>query len=333
MKKKLLFILSVFMLTYVISDFFTKEKSAFSESGEELILGGQIVGIKLYSEGIMVVGFEETEENPAIRAGIKTGDTIISANGIKINGTESFANVVSSSPDGVSVTYRRGGKEASTVIVPEKTADGRLMVGLWVRDSVGGVGTVTFYSEKCNKMVTLGHSVTDSDTGESFYAGGGVITDCEIASVEKSVSGSPGEIYGQFKADETVFGVIEKNTPCGLYASLCTMPSECVRVKTAPSGKVYDGGALLYSDIGGDGVKAYSVRLKKLYHADSKDFEIEITDERLLALTGGIVQGMSGSPVVQGGKLIGAVTHVFVNSPKKGYGIFVDNMLAETEQG
>ncbi len=329
MKKKLMLILSVFVLTYVTSDFISEEKSVFASAETEVILGGQVVGIKLYSEGIMLVDFEEGGESPALKAGLKKGDIILTADGKKINGTDSFIEaVLNSSPsDGLKISYNRGGRENSTVLYPSSTADGGMKVGMWVRDSVGGVGTVTCYSPSNNRMVTLGHSVTDTDTGESFIAGGGFITDCEILSVEKSACGTPGEIYGMFKEDERIYGTITENRETGLYADVRTLPEECTRIKIASASSVHDGGAILYSDVAGGGVTAYSVSLKKLYSAGTRNFAVTITDERLLALTGGIVQGMSGSPVVQGGRLVGALTHVCVNSPESGYGIYIENML------
>lgn len=329
MKKKLMLILSVFVLTYVTSDSISEEKSVFASSEAEVILGGQVVGIKLYSDGIMLVDFEEGSENPALKAGLKKGDIILTANGKRINGTDSFVEaVLNSSPrDGLTVSYIRGGRENSAVLYPSRTADGGLKVGMWVRDSVGGVGTVTCYSEAGGKMITLGHSVTDTDTGESFIAGGGFITDCEILSVEKSIGGTPGEIYGMFKDDEKIYGTITENRETGLYADVCTLPEECTRIKIAPMSSVHDGGAILYSDVAGNGVAAYSVSLKRLYSAGTRNFAVTITDERLLALTGGIIQGMSGSPIVQGGRLVGALTHVCVNTPESGYGIYIENML------
>lgn len=328
MKKKFMLILSVFMLTYVASDTYKKEQSVFALSEKEYVLGGQIVGIKLYSKGIICVDFENSNTpNPALSAGLKKGDIILYADGKEISDTDSFVEAVKGAENEVNVVYDRNGKIKETEILPQTDLYGNKRVGMWVRDSVAGVGTITFYSEEGGQMVTLGHPVTDSDTGRSFTVGKGYITDCDILSVEKSKRGAPGEIVGQFKVDEKIYGQIEANTENGLYAEIVNMPKEeGEHIKIGAIKDVHDGGAILYTDVAGDGVKGYSVNIKKLLSGGKNDMIVEITDERLLSVTGGIVQGMSGSPIVQGGKIIGALTHVFLDDPKSGYGIYAEKM-------
>lgn len=328
MKKKFIFILSVFMLTYVISDSFSKEKSVFALSGHDYVLGGNIVGIKLYSKGIIVVDFEDSPACPALKAGLRRGDTIIKAGGIDVTDTDSFLSAVAASGESLEITFERAGKIMSASLTPECDPSGRLRAGMWVRDSVGGVGTVTFYSPSEGKMVALGHPVTDSDTGKSFTVQNGVITGCEILSVGKSTAGSPGEIYGKFTDGADAMGTITENTDRGLYASINTLPTDAVYMKIAPADEVKSGGALLYSDIRKNGVEPYTVSIQKLYSAAGSDLLVKITDQRLLDLTGGIVQGMSGSPLVQGGKIVGALTHVFIDDPTSGYGIYAEKMAS-----
>lgn len=328
MKKKLILILSVFMLTYVISDSYSKEKSVFALAGHDYVLGGSVVGIKLYSKGIIVVDFEDSDNCPALRAGLRRGDTIISAGGTEVTDTDSFLYAVAASGGKLPITFERGGKIISSELIPKCDPSGRLLAGMWVRDSVGGVGTVTFYSPSEGKMVTLGHPVTDSDTGKSFTVQSGVITGCEILSVGKSTPGAPGEIFGRFADEENVLGQITENTERGLYASAAKIPDDPVYMKIAPASEVKSGGALLYSDIRGNGVEPYTVSIQKLYSSSGSDLLVKITDQRLLDFSGGIVQGMSGSPIVQSGKIAGALTHVFLDDPTSGYGIYSEKMAA-----
>lgn len=326
MKKKLILILSVFMLSYVISDAIYEEKSVFAANDGEYLLGGQTVGIKLYSKGIIITDFEEDEKNPAVSAGLKRGDMILFANGRALTDTDSFVEVLSESTE-LNLVYDRGGKTMEAHVMPSEDENGRKRVGMWVRDSIAGVGTVTFYDVSRGKVAALGHPVTESDTGRSFTVGKGEISLCDIASIEKSAPGAPGELCGVFRENGTVYADITDNCQSGLFGNIRALPSvDAPSVKLAREREIHDGGAILYSDVSGTNT-AYSVKIKKLYSKDNNDFIVEITDSRLLDLTGGIVQGMSGSPIVQGGKLIGAVTHVFVNDPTKGYGIFVENML------
>ena len=334
LKQKFILILSVFMLTYVASDVYRQDKSVFALSEKEYALGGQTVGIKLYSKGIMCVDFEDTEyPNPALAAGLKKGDIILSAGEREISDTDSFVEAVKEAGETVQVVYDRNGKIKETTITPETDAYGNKRVGMWVRDSVAGVGTITFYSEEDGQVVTLGHPVTDSDTGRSFTVGKGYITDCDILSVEKSKRGAPGEIIGQFKEDEKIYGQIRANTENGLYADIKDIPEgEAEYMRIAAVNDVHDGGALLYTDVAGDGVKGYSVNIKRLFSGGKNDMTVQISDERLISVTGGIVQGMSGSPIVQDGKIIGALTHVFLDDPKSGYAVYAQQMTKTAEK-
>ena len=230
------------------------------------------------------------------------------------------------------LTVERNGEIFETSITPVVDESGINRVGMWVRDSIAGVGTVTFSDEKGGRMVTLGHSVSDSDTGTSFGVRKGYITDCEIVSVEKSRAGEPGEIVGKFTEEEKIYGYITENTGGGLFANSSGLAmDDGVKIKAAPSKDIVDGKALLYTELGGDGMKGYEVSIRKVY-GKKGDMIVTVTDEKLLNLTGGIVQGMSGSPIVQNGMLVGAVTHVFVNDPQQGYAIFAETMIETAEE-
>lgn len=314
------------MLFCVISDAYEKEKSVFAANDKEYILGGQTVGIRLYSKGIILIDFEEGDDNPALLGGLKVGDMILFADGKAVSDTDSFVKAVTEAEGRIKIVYDRDGKTAETEVEPKIDSSGVKRVGMWVRDSVAGVGTVTLLDMTEGAMVALGHPVTETDTGRSFNVGRGEIAECDIVSVKKSLVGIPGEIYGQFKENGEVYAEITRNTDTGLYASVKTVPSACnERIKIASGREIHNGGAILYSDVSGT-VTAYSVKIRKLYSNDNNDFTVEITDSRLIDLTGGIVQGMSGSPIVQGGKIIGALTHMFVNDPTKGYGIYAEKI-------
>ena len=335
MKRKLAIILSVFTLLYVTADSLSGDSLAAAAhiDNNEYVLGGNIVGIKLYSKGLICVDLGDMgSENPSKAAGIKEGDILLSANGKEIVNISDFSETVRNSAGSIKILLDRDGEKIETEITPITDGNGVKRVGLWVRDSIGGVGTVTFTDISEGQVVSLGHSVTDSDTGRSFTVRKGYITDCDVISVNKSIKGAPGEIVGRFTEDEKIYGYITENRTHGLFANSSGIyPAEEIRIKGASSRNVTDGAALLYTEIGGDGVKPYAVEIKRVFSSKS-DMIVTVTDERLLSVTGGIVQGMSGSPLVQNGKLIGAVTHVFVNDPTRGYGIFIENMLAEVEK-
>lgn len=336
MKKRFAAILIILTLVYVSADY--SRDASVSASGNidnyEYVLGGNVVGIKLYGRGLILVDFKEISgENPALKAGLCKGDILLSANGTDIKNTDSFIETVITSPGEIAITADRNGELFETVLTPIKDESGINRVGMWVRDSIAGVGTVTFYDEKGGKVVTLGHSVSDSDTGRRFGVRKGYITDCDVVSVEKSEEGAPGEIVGKFTEDEKIYGYITENTAGGLFAnSSGILPVDEVIVKAASSREVKDGEAFIYTELGGDGVKPYKVEIKKVFGRAKGDMIVTVTDDKLLSVTGGIVQGMSGSPILQNGKIVGAVTHVFVNDPTRGYGIFIENMLAEAEK-
>lgn len=334
LKRKLIAILTIFTLTYVISDaiYDEKEASAFvREENETVIVGGQTVGIKLYSDGIMCIEFENGEKSPAYMAGLRQGDIILSANGMDVNSTDDFASIIENSVGSIKVVFDRNGKETEAEILPETDSLGKKRVGVWVRDSVGGVGTLTCQRPEKGEIIALGHSVSDADTGISFPVQKGYITDCEVVLIEKSSEGKPGEICGRFPENENIIGYITDNRKEGIYGNDSGMGKiSGVPAKIALKTEIKDGRAVLLTDLAGESVVPYEVSVKKIYGAYGGNMIVEIKDERLLKITGGIVQGMSGSPIMQNGKLIGALTHVFVNDPTKGYGIFIENMLSES---
>ncbi len=337
MKRKLFLVLAVFALAQTLSAALPIQQaaSAVIADSDTVILGGETVGIKLYSDGLVCVDFEAAEGgNPALLAGLQKGDVLLSAFGEPLKDTDTFADIISGAEGSIPITFERSGTVWETTITPRVNETGEKKIGLWVRDSVGGIGTVTFYNPADNKVVTLGHAVTDADTGYQYKVQRGYITDCEVLSVRKSEKGAPGEVFGRFTENEKIYAYIVSNTKTGLFADGSGLPLKDGEVcSVADKSEVHSDKALLYTDLAGDGVKPYAVSVQRLYGGGRGDMLVTIEDERLLSLTGGIVQGMSGSPLVQNGKLIGALTHVFVNDPTKGYGIFIETMLSEGESG
>ncbi len=302
--------------------------------GRNVTLGGEAVGIKLYMDGVLVIGLSEipqTGRAPGKEAGIRAGDRIVAVNGARLSGSDMLEEaVVKSGGKAMTLTVCRREKQWDAEITPVWYADGgAYKLGLWVRESTAGIGTVTFYIPEDGTYAALGHAILDPDTEEAVPPAHGSITACEIVQIDKGENGVPGAVRGVFGAD---VGTILKNEAVGLFGK-SEMGKDGISVPIAASTQVQKGDAVIFSSIDGE-KKAYTVEIEKLSRrsGNGKSMVLKITDERLLRLTGGIVQGMSGSPIIQNGKLVGAITHVFVNDPTRGYGIFIENMLAEVEK-
>ena len=298
-------------------------------SADYVVPSGQTVGIKIYTDGLTVTEISSFRSSngeivcPAAEADIQKGDTITAINGVKVNSYEEFCDICAGTP--ISFTLRRSGENITASVTPVTGEDNLPHIGIWVRDSTAGVGTLTCVNPQTGKFNALGHAITDIDTGNIMTVKQGNIQKCEISSVSAGHIGFPGSISAIF-LDENL-GQINVNTVSGISGIINTPPSG-VAVEVAAKAAVSDGGAHILSDVCQNGVESFSVNVKKLSDSDEKNMIIEITDERLLNVTGGIVQGMSGCPIIQNGKLIGALTHVFVNNPKCGYAIFAENMPA-----
>ena len=301
-------------------------------------LGGNIVGIKLYMEGALVIGMSEipnsNNPSPGKMAGILVGDRIIKAGDVPITSSRTLEKIVDKSEGKpLRLTICREDKTFETEITPVYYEEGSAYkLGLWVRDSTAGIGTVTFSLPNSGNFAALGHGIEDADTGMMVDVEKGSITDCEVTYISKGERGSPGELRGAFTVKE--LGKIKKNDANGIYGTQYVCDGEKTEIPIAVRTQVKKGEATLYSDVDGE-MKGYKIEVERVLpqrNKSEKSMVLRVTDERLLELTGGIVQGMSGSPLVQNGKLIGAVTHVFVNDPTRGYGIYIENMLAEAEK-
>lgn len=306
------------------------------ENDKELIVCGDTIGVKLYADGILVVGISEFENDkgvmvsPAKKAGIKSGDLIKKVNGKKVEKISDFTIEVNKK-DTVSITVFRDGKTFESKINAQLSKDEKTKkLGIWVRDSTAGIGTLTFYDPENGTYGALGHGITDIDTGEIMPSHGGKITRANVVSVKKGVRGIPGELQGVFINNDV--GDIFQNTKYGIYGKM-QKPSSFLHgklMRAASKDEVKQGSAYILSNVDGSGVKKYEIEILKVLKQNglsTKGMVIKVTDENLIEKCGGIVQGMSGSPIIQDEKIIGAVTHVFVNDPTRGYGIFIDTML------
>ena len=315
----------------------SSKKSALPNGTKDLtvIPGGIPFGVKLYADGLIVVGFGNIEEakgpaSPALDAGMKIHDIITRVNGKSTSNAEDFVSLVESS-DGkaMEIEFRRGESEMKCKITTLSGADGKYRIGMWVRDSTAGIGTVTFVVPETLAFGGLGHGICDTSSGELVPLLRGSVSDVEINSVERGVSGDPGELHGIFVSGKR--GSVIANTENGIFGVYSSLPDALAKKERIAVGKrseIHDGDAVIYCTLGNT-TEEYSVSISNIGSKDSssKNFTVTVTDEKLLELTGGIVQGMSGSPIIQDGKLVGAVTHVLISDPTRGYGIFIENML------
>ena len=293
---------------------------------KELIPVGQVVGLELQEGKVTVAAFEDTPENPSRAAGIQIGDHILRINGSAIHAAEDIRNALNQSKGRVRLDISRDGKELTLHVSPTITAGGPKL-GLYLRQGISGIGTVTWYDPEQGTFGTLGHGVNNADGNLlSFFNGNAYAA--RVVSVRKGKSGEPGQLMGAIES-RTPIGELTANTPQGVFGTTQT-GWQGAAMEVANPEEVQPGPAVIRSTVSGKNVQEYSVEILKIYPAarqNGRNLLLKVTDPDLLAATGGIVQGMSGSPIIQNGKLIGAVTHVLVNDPQTGYGIFIENML------
>ena len=301
----------------------------------EVIPGGETFGVKFKAAGVIVTERQDIKAadgesvNPAFSAGIKKGDIITEINGTKIKNSAEFRDSVASSKgEKIELTVSRDGKNRKITVSPVlDSSDGLYHIGVIVKDSTAGLGTITFYEPETKIFGALGHGICEGETSVLFPLEEGLVYSARIYSVLKGVPGTPGELRGLF-LDETLLGTLYSNTDNGVFGSIETIP-EKQKFAVAEPGEITEGKVTVLSTVDENGVSEYSAEITKIDMAEKngKNFVIKITDEKLIEKTGGIVQGMSGSPIIQNGKIIGAVTHVFINDPTSGYGIYIGNMF------
>lgn len=295
-----------------------------ARAAELLIPVGRIIGLQLRNDTITVAAYDDALGAHARNSGLKIGDEIVRIDGNPVTCAEDIRTALCESSGAVELTIRRGSKVNTLTMNPEQTEDGPRL-GIYLRQGIAGIGTVTFYDPDTGKFGTLGHGVSDAK-GSLLKMTQGSAYEATILSVKKGQCGDPGQLKG---SAEAAFGTLLKNTPQGVFG-ISKQGWKGEPIPVAAFEEITAGPAAIRCQVMGDNVQEYSVEILKIYpetRADGRNFLIKVTDPKLLETTGGIVQGMSGSPIIQNGKLVGAVTHVLVNEPTTGYGIFIQNML------
>ncbi len=298
-----------------------------------LIPVGRTVGIKLFAHGVMVVGVSEGaqgEQPPARLCGLKQGDIITCINGKTVNSIEEVEQALACTGGTLDISATRDGRELELSLedVP-CDAQGACKLGAWVRDSMAGIGTVTFYDPESGTFAALGHGINDVDTGLLMPLRAGSVMPSSVSGVVKGQRGTPGELHGSFELDRDV-GVLCANTAWGIFGTGEADYFTGKAVEVAAREELKTGAATILANVEGESVGEYQVEILRVYPAGGRERQsllLRVTDPKLLEETGGIVQGMSGSPILQNGKLVGAVTHVLVNDPTRGYGICIEDML------
>ncbi len=311
----------------------------------KLLPGGQSIGVTLQAKGVMIVGQapvtlkDGVKIFPAKDAGIETGDTIFKINGQEVHTDQDVADVINEAgknQESVILQIKHQNqtleKKVKTIYCEESK---RYRIGLFVRDEAAGVGTLTFIDLISQKYGALGHVINDADTNQRIEVSNGRITSSTIYGIEKGNRGHPGEKLGTFVNGSIFNGTIEKNSSVGIFGRFNgKIPTTFFKdsIYVGWENEIKEGPAKIYTVIHGEQVEEFNVKVERIMHnrTDSKNMVILVTDPKLIEITGGIIQGMSGSPIVQDGKIIGAVTHVFINDARRGYGVFIQNMLKES---
>lgn len=303
---------------------------------------GNLAGVKLYTNGVLVVGMSEIQGDdkkmykPYEKTGIEEGDTIVAINNNTIHSTEDLIKCVNMSLGReLEIDYVRDNQTLQCSITPVKTGDNEYKLGLWVRDSAAGVGTVTFYEPSTKSFAALGHGIVDIDTEQLIDIASGEFVTTKILNIQKGEKGEPGRIQGTIDNQQNI-GIISKNTRFGIYGTVNNISSlnldSSKEMEVALRDEISLGKAEILSTLENGKTEKYEIEIEEIYkdnNYDNKSMKIKVTDQDLIEKTGGIIQGMSGSPIIQNGKFIGAVTHVLVNNPQEGYAVFGDIMIKQ----
>jgi stage IV sporulation protein B len=347
MKKKIIALSSVFVIfvTYFFINYFIENKKenmlVSGTINKKINPIGRLVGLKMYTRGVLVIGMSEIDGadgktyKPYEGTDIKEGDFIRKINGVEINNTDELTTIVNSSNGNeIEITAEKEETTYTCKIKPVKTRDGNYMLGLWIRDAACGIGTLTYYDKSTKSFGTLGHGLIDVDTGKILNIKNGEIVTSKIVSIVKAEKDKTGEIRGIID-DGIVIGNIEKNSKIGVYGKIANEnyinEISLPEVSVASRKEIKEGKAKIICQLENDEEpKEYNIEIKKVYKSNSKNNKsmlIKVTDKNLIDKTGGIIPGMSGTPIIQNGKFIGAITNVLVKNPEYGYAIFADLML------
>ena len=310
----------------------------------EVIPCGEVIGLKLYTNGVLIVGLSEIEDiennkvKPYENTEIREGDTIIQIDNKEIDSVNTLKEIVNkSNGKTLNLVLVRDGTVLTSNIVPVKVGKSEYKLGLWVRDAATGVGTLTYYNPETEEFGALGHGISDSDTGKMIEIESGELVTSKIISITKGISGAAGELRGTILNQPTI-GQVNKNTNFGIFGILDNNENLNIdynkKMKVALRKEIQEGDAKILCNIDGTGIKEYDIKIEKIYlenNDDNKSFMIRVSDEKLIEETGGIIRGLSGAPIIQNGKFIGAITNVLVANPEVGYGIFADLMIKNSK--
>lgn len=341
-------ILATLLLTIIIAGQFSAdtENTVSSQVVAERVLipGGHSIGVQMDVKGVLIVGLEDIETpegdtiNPGLRAGLQIGDLILSVNGTKVYKAGEVEQLVNEIQDEVKLQVKRKNKVLNITLEPViNCEDGLYKLGVWIKDKTAGIGTLTYYDPVNMTFGALGHAICDPETGAVLTVNQGQLIQAKVQSVKEGKSGEPGEIQGVFYEAEEPLGDLKLNSHLGIFGDAYHAIENPVYSKpmvVARKNQIEKGNAYILTTLENNQIERYEIEIEKIYKREkdsNKNMRIKVTDERLLEASGGIVQGMSGSPIIQDGKLVGAVTHVLVNDPTRGYGIFIESMLEAAE--
>lgn len=312
-------------ILYVLALLLTFSTQAYAAQPEQLVPVGKTIGIELQTQQVTIVGFSDTVQ-AAQKAGLKKGDIVEKINDVEIHRASEISERLGKPGAPVKITVRRDERQQEFLVEPEQVEGGRRL-GIYVRDSLAGIGTVTYYDPETGEFGALGHGVNDTETAQLVQMEQGRVVPSRVVRVEKSKQGQPGALRGAL--DPVPIGTVTANTASGLFGTLDTFVPENEPIPVAQASEIETGEATILSNVSGTQTESYTVRIEQIMGDDAqgRNLLLHVTDQKLIDQTGGICQGMSGSPILQNGKLVGAVTHVLVSDPTMGYGIFIENML------
>lgn len=303
-------------------------------AGDGLIAAGTPIGVKFSTDGVVITGIRpinDAGDSPALDAKLRRGDVITSIDGRRVSDAAQLSDAIAlSDGEQIEIGFIRAGKPMKATVTPAKDDDGGKTLGLWIRDSASGIGTLTFIDPADLSFAALGHGICDAESGALLPIKSGSVEEVTLTGITEGKAGNAGELHGFFSGSRR--GTLTDNSLSGVRGKLDKLPAE-LENEIYPIGTkddVTEGKAYIFTTVDDGGRRKYEIEISKISpESEQKNFTIRITDKELLDKTGGIVQGMSGSPIIQNGKLIGAVTHVLISDPKCGYGILIENMLGE----
>ena len=342
-RTNVLALLCIFAVLLAITGSILVPTSAESQ-GKLLYAGGIPFGVKFYAKGIVVAGFCYVkgsigdEQSPALDAGLMKNDVILSLDGKEPESCEDFLRMIDESHGkAINVIYLRDDKEASTTLMPVYSEnEGKYKCGMYIRQGGAGIGTITYIDPDTLSFGGLGHGISDTDTGKLLEITHGITMNVSISGIVKGKSGAPGELKGSFATGKT--GIVYSNKICGVFGVLSSIPQsvELKKYPIATRKEIKEGKAYMLCSLDGGAPERYEIEISSIKRDcaadDNKCFTVKVKDQRLIDKSGGIVQGMSGSPIIQGCRIIGAVTHVMISDPTIGYGIFIENMLNNSQR-